>query len=200
MNRKITGIFAAIVIIVGSWYIGRELFPHSAGFDATPALTAGRLLADETAKSLNDHGNVVAIIEKDNGEAFGVAHSEWEAFRSELKKHPGIALAAPEIVPPSADGMSGCSNPVFKEILDRHTEANAIVFLTPFPAWGWFSTRGQLPEIRERKVLVLTRSSPTAKLAYGGYLDNHLFTVLVLYNGIDTPKVYTPKTVDSLPE
>ena len=197
MNRKIIAVIASLVILVAGVCLWRTLRPSAGNqFDGGIPVGVGQVLAEETAKAVQDHGRVVAVIGKAAQESFGVAPTEWATFRTELKKHPGVIIDATEVDPPDTDGMPGCSAAAFNDILERHSQADAIIFFMALPSWHFFSTKVALPPPPTAKIIVMGGlMTSTPKIYYTGYFTSKLLSVLLIGRVAAAPdQIAEPKT------
>jgi len=214
VNRPFIAIVVSIVIVGAGISLWRTLRPISDRFDPTTSLAVGQVLAEETAKAIQNKGQVVAVLSKHHQEPVGAAHAEWQAFRDELKKHPGIALTATE-APPDPEGLPGLSPAAFKEILERHSQVAAIVFFEPLPSWR--RMEGALPPPPTARVIALGLPLLSPKNEFTGYFTQNLLAVLLCrqlnrgpnyVNTSPTPRerfhneyqIITPQNYETLPE
>ena len=140
----------------------------------------------------------------------------WNVFRNELKKYSNIQIAAIEIVKPEPEmGFLGCSAAAFLQILSRHTDAAAIVFLTDLPEW--LTVNEGIPRPFPTKILATDTMGKLTQRHYAGYFNSGSLAALIGANlapiGVPAarPKtarewfdqhyqVYTPQNFDALPE
>ncbi|MCG3148975.1 MAG: hypothetical protein PCFJNLEI_02427 [Verrucomicrobiae bacterium] len=205
-----------LVILGAGVHLVRNLWPVADKFDPTTALAIGQILAEETTAAIQNKGRVVAVISELHQAPTGAAHVEWKMFREELKKHPAIELVATEI-PENTDGIPECSSGPFKEILERHAQVDAIVFLLPLPPWSWLETRGAIPASPAAQVIALGGAPFSAKQHFTGYFTHRVLSVLLCQRrerGSDqivnpqTPRehlhneyqIFTPQNYEMLPE
>lgn len=181
MQRKLIATTASLLIIVSVVSIWLTLRPSSGSFEARPSVGVGEILAEKTARAIQDKGKIVAVV----AEAYRIRGSEsqvqWEAFQVELKKHTGISLVTTEVVQPGqGDGMPGCPVTVFKDLLVKHANVDAIVFFMSLPDWRWLQNRGSIPEQLIPKIFVRDDASVSPKNHYGGYFARGLLAMLVM--------------------
>ena len=91
----------------------------------------GQALADQTAQAVQDHGQIVAVINAPHQVPGEPLHAVWEGFQNELKQHPGVTLAITEVLSDDGTGIppgAGCSRDQLKQIIENHAGASAIVF------------------------------------------------------------------------
>ena len=194
-----------LVALVSLWFMFRSPIPP---VNRAIFTSLGQVLAQETATAIHDRGQIVAVI-ADGYETSGtVLQPQWKAFTSELKKHSSISLAKPEIVPPGNHLPLG-------EILDRHTQAGAIVFYVDPPTsvdLDAVASRSALP-----KLIAIGNPDLPAKNYYGHYLNSGMLAALIIPRSIPsaapaaepkTPRewfdryyqLYAPQNFDTLPE
>ena len=80
-------------------------------FDPAPFVGVGQVLAEEATQAVHDQGRLVAVLTAAHQERGSSPNLEWEAFRTELKKHPAVILEATEVIPPdTGEVVNGCSS------------------------------------------------------------------------------------------
>ncbi|MCG3148983.1 MAG: hypothetical protein PCFJNLEI_02435 [Verrucomicrobiae bacterium] len=190
---------AGLVIVIAGVSVWRTLRPISDKFDPTHSLASGQLLAQETAKAIQGQGWVVPVISPDHQQTGGAAHAEWQAFQAVLRKHPGIQLTAPEILTKLED-LPGCSGATFTDILARHSQAGAIVFLTPLQSW--LQMKESPPAPPTARIIVQSLPVYSAKNAFAGYFEQKFISVLLyrgLAGGSADYQIFTPDNFHDLP-
>jgi len=221
-KSKVAGTIAGLLIVgalVALWF---EFRPATQSVDRTPIVGKmtgmGDVLAEETVKAVHGKGRIVVVTPQDPAIAGRWPDDRWETFQRELKKHTAINIIATEIVP--ADGADGpppgCSRAAFQTLLERHAQADAIVFFMNLPDWERVETT--IPQLAKLKIIVVDdhRRGPP-KRNYAGYFVNGILAALIGERTANedqpasqpkTPRewfdkfyqVYTPQNYESLPE
>src|ERR1041384_7499304 len=128
MRRLIIAGIATLVIACSLFFLRSRGVLSSPTIKPDPYIGIGQVLAQETAKLIEDHGRIGVFItdyyqDKDNPLA-----NEWNAFREELKKHPSVELAATEIIPSGEiTPDTAVSYERFQELVKKHSKLNALV-------------------------------------------------------------------------
>ena len=220
MNAKMISLGCGAILLIGSAVLWRELRPPVAKIDRTQTLLAstavGQVLAEDAAKIIQGRGSIVVVSEHPLELDRTSPDGRWNVLREELKRYPGIRIAALEIVKPEPEGgMPGCPAAAFLQILNRHTDASAILFLTDLP--DWLTVRAGIPQHLAPKVLALDTMGQLTQRHYARYFTMGTLTELIGSNlkssstPITQPKtprewfdqhyqVYTPQNFDTLPE
>jgi len=228
-QRKITVIVASLLIVgslVSIWMRLRPPPPLQLDWKPIIAIQTGlgERLAEETVKTVNDHGRIVLVTNFDHSR--GRTDYCWAAFQKELKKHGAIRIVATEVVTydPAKDGpVLGCPRPTFQTLLARHAQTDALVFFIALPRWAGESV---IPPHLAARIIALDQQSMAGNAGhasmqkqYTGYFTSGILSALIL-PGIRTepaspppaqPKtprewfdqhyqVYTPQSVESLPD
>ena len=208
MQPKTIAIVASVVLLAALVSLRFTLRPSMPKVNPSILTSLGQVLAQETASAVHDRGQVVAVV-ADAYDQFGtVLRDQWKAFADELKKHPSVSLAAPEIRQPGSHTPLG-------EVLDRHPQASAVVFFVDAPdalELEAVAIRPSLP-----KIVAVGNPDVPAKNYYGNFLTSGLLAALIIPRSISdvtqstelkTPRewvdryyqVYTPQNFDILPE
>lgn len=195
-QTKTTVVIASVVLLGAAVAIWQTF--RAPAINQQPFLGVGQVLAEQTAKLLQDRGRVVAVITADHQQPGNPLHTQWEAFQGELKKHSGITMAATEtIVPdpndPQAD-TAACSLAAFASVLERHAQADAIVFFVGLPGWHWLEERNLVPRSIGSKIIVLGSTSIGAKQHYEPYFLKEIVSVLVIRWASSPSSTAKPRT------
>lgn len=215
-RRKIILVIASLAIVVSLWIVWLNLRSPKPQFDPTPLIKrqigVGQALAGETVKAVQDQGRIVIVTPYDQKNPHW-RNDCWKAFQAELAKHPGIHIEPPEIVSLNLNG--NCKKDKFKELLQRHASANAIVFFCGLP--DWTDAQSSLSAPGSTKILVVDDASDgLGQWQYSGYLSSGFVKALIYASGIassnvvvqpQTPRewfetyyrVYTPENYQTLP-
>jgi len=168
----------------------------------------GLVLAQEAATAAHDQGQIVAVIAADHQQAGTVMHAQWRAFTGELKKHPAIHLAEPEVATPGNHVPLG-------ELLDRHLQARVIVFFVDPPDlrdWNAVASRTTVP-----KIVAVGNPDLTARGHYAQAFNKGILAAVIFPRSVPaaapaadpkTPRawfdqsyqIYTPQNFATLPE
>ncbi|MCG3147519.1 MAG: hypothetical protein PCFJNLEI_00959 [Verrucomicrobiae bacterium] len=182
MQRPLKILSVVVVLLVALILIGRSLRPAMPALDRSRFISLGHRLAEETSRTIQGKGQVVAVLE---GAAFGDVHSplhdQWKSFQQELARQSGISLAPPEVLPPDPNDIipgAGSSRHQLKETLAKHAAADAIVFFFALPDWSLVAP--QLPAHVTAKILVADNQAGAAKRRYENYFGNGFLSVLIL--------------------
>jgi len=215
-RQNITVVITILILVLCGLSIWRTLRPIPDTFETNSFVGSGQGLADETAKAVQDRGEVVAVITTTHEEKGSSLSFVWNAFRDELKKHPGIKLTVQMLPPDQGEGVPGCSSVAFKEVLEQHTQAAAIVFFMSLPDWRWLQMKVAVPQVSS-KIIVLADAPPFPKSHYAGYFTSGVLSALIIQrrgsnpNHVAKPKtprewfaneyeVFTPQNYEALPE
>ncbi|MCG3147370.1 MAG: hypothetical protein PCFJNLEI_00809 [Verrucomicrobiae bacterium] len=219
MPRKITAIIASFVLVVALVFIWRTIRPSPPAIHQAPRIGAGEVLAEETVKAVRNQGRVVVVTVGEPTQKRAPADARLDAFRKELRKHSSISHSATEFVWPDArvnEALPGCSSGAFGELLQRHANATALVFLIGLPSWE--SVSAIIPQGRSPKFIVMdTPLDALKKSHYRGYFASGLLSALIVprrENSSDhvtnpkTPRewfhneyqIFTRENYESLPE
>ena len=220
MNAKTTGFVCGLVLLVAAGALWLQFRPPPVKIDRTQTLNAstgvGHVLAEETANLIQGRGAVVVVAEHALELDRNGPDVRWNVFRDELKKSPNIQIAATELVKPEPEmGFLGCSASAFLQILSRHADAAAIVFLTDLPEW--LTVSDGIPRHLTTKLLALDTMGKLSQRHYAGYFTSGSLAELIGANlaPIGVPaaqaktarewfdqhyQIYTPQNFDTLPE
>ncbi|MCG3147366.1 MAG: hypothetical protein PCFJNLEI_00805 [Verrucomicrobiae bacterium] len=215
-RQNITVVITILIVVLCGLSIWRTLRPISDKFETNSFVGSGQGLADTTAQAVQNRGEVVAVITTAHQEQGSSLSFVWDAFRAEFKKHAGITLTIQMLPPDQGEGVPGCSSVAFKEILEQHSQASAIVFFMSLPDWRWLQTKVVVPHI-SAKVIVLAEAPPFPKSHYTGYFTSGILSGLITQrrggapNHVPKPKtprewfhneyqIFTPQNYESLPE
>ena len=208
MPPKTIAIIASSVLLAALMSLWFTLRSPQPAVNRSIFTSLGQVLAQTTATAVHDRGQVVAVIADCYAESGNVVHDQWRAFAGELKKHPAISLAAPELIPP------GQHTPLV-EILDRHPQARTIVFFVDPPTTLDMEASASRPTVPPL-VVVGNPDLPT-KNYYGQFLTSGLVAAVIIPRSVPavappaplkTPRewfdryyqLYTPQNFDMLPE
>ncbi len=226
-QRTVVTIIASLVILgslVSLWLMFR---PHPVKYDRSPIIALatglGEVLAEETVQAVHDHGRIVLVNDYYRTQGIGEEYDYAATFQRELKKHANISLVATETVRPiPGEGRwTSCPVTVFKDLLERYAQTDAIVFLIDPPDWD--IAHALIPSAVKAKIIVVDNSAPTvgslgvpAKTRYGSYFSSDLLSLLISPKKTTaapstaprTPRewfdsryqVYTPANYTTLPE
>ena len=90
MQRQITVVVASVVLIGSVVVLWRTIRSTPDQFDPAPFVGVGQVLAEEATQAVHDQGRLVAVLTAAHQERGSSPNLEWEAFRTELKKHPAV--------------------------------------------------------------------------------------------------------------
>ncbi len=179
-RRIITIIVASLLIAGGGAFIWFHLHSDANRFDRPLMRGVGEVLAEETAKAIQDHGQIVVVISHVHRERGTPENIQWETFAAELQKHPTITIAVTqEVGPDPLEGLAGCPSAALKQIFEQHGQGDAIVFLMELPQWRWVERKVVLPSIKS-KVIVLANTALMPKSQYEGYFSKGILSTLIL--------------------
>ena len=219
MNRKIIvavccGVLGAVLVAIWLWSqpaVVRVPQAETKGIQTG----LGLVLAEEVAKGVPAHGRVVVITAFTPAQLKARSNYLWNTFASELEKR-SLSITTTESVLNNAwdSGALTADRAAFKELLDRHANADALVFLVDLPEWGQMVA--VLPaQYNGPKIIALDSVRQQMKPRYGGYFTSGMLAALigpstrpVLQAQPKTPRewfdkfyqVYTPQNYESLPE
>ena len=208
MQTKTTAIIAGMILIAALASLWFTLGSSPPKVNPMIHNSLGQVLAQEAAQAIHDQGEVVAVIVDAHQQSGAVLHDQWQAFTGELKKHPAIHLAVPEIASLGGHVPLG-------EILDRHTPASAIVFFVDPPDSGDLAAAANRPMVA--KIVAVGNPDLPTKNYYGRFLTSGLLAALIIPRPFSdltqsaqpkTPRewfdkyyqVYTPLNFATLPE
>lgn len=219
MSRKLVVLIAGLALALAVFSIWRVMHPSFPKVDRAPMIGSasgiGFVLAEETARIVPPSGKIVLVTDHDHDRGDRPLDYRWQTFLEELKKRGSFTIVATEIVAPDpAEGMPGCSSDRFVEIVRRHAEVDAIIFFIDLPEW--LRVNWQVPQ-HSAKILAVDTQGSQLRARYHGYLSSGTASVVIGSNGAgdtgrpekpQTPRewfdrffqVYTPKSMDTLPD
>ena len=139
----------------------------------------GLVLAEETAKVVPAHGRVVVITTFTPTQLKARSNYLWNTFASELEKR-SLSITTTESVLNSAwnSGSLTADQAAFKELLERHATADALVFFVDLPDWGQIVAA--LPaQYSGPKIIAMDSVRQQMKPRYGGYFTSGMVAALI---------------------
>jgi hypothetical protein len=180
MQSKTTAIIAGVVLLaalVALWLQSGISQPNIKG---SPFQTLGQVLAEEAAKAIQDHGQVVAVPIDPHGQSSAIWQEQWAAFTDELKKHPSITLAAPE--------FTDLDRPIpLADFLQQHAQAGVIVFFVDPQSWNDLDSVPN-PQTAPKIVAVGNPDLP-AKTVYTRFFTSGILAALILPHPLSSYQV-----------
>lgn len=219
MERKTTAILASVALLISLtsiwWRYGRATLK----IDHAQFRYIGQVVATETTHSIKDQGTVVAVIDAGCEATGSTQFDYWQGFCNELKKQTAITLSATERVqsdPADGSGSMGCSSAAYKELLERHADASAIVFFVGLPNWPWLKQNALIPARKPAHILVVD-TAPTNLGLYRDFFMNDYLSKLIAPRIAPSPpseaepktprqwfdryfQIFTPQNYEALPE
>ena len=220
MNRKITvavccGVLA--LALVALWFWSRSdvvRVPQAETKGIQSGL--GQVLAAEVAKVAPAHGRVVVITVFTPAQLKARSNYLWNTFASELEKR-SLSITSERVLNNAWDsGSLTADRAAFRELLDRHATADALVFLVDLPEWGQMVA--VLPsQSTGPKIIALDSIRQQMKPRYGGYFTSGMVAALIATRSVPaaapvaqpkTPRewfdkfyqIYKPQNFEALPE
>ena len=189
-RKKVTVIAIAVIAIslVSLFFTMCESTPK---INPLPFIGLGEVLADESAKVINDHGTIVPIVANYHTSGNTPMTYEWKTFAKELKKHAGVKLAEPIIVKidEATTGEPGISRADFENLVGKNASAGALVFFVGLPPWE-ANNPLTLPTGAPKIIAVHNSPQPTKP-----YFANSIATLLITPRQTPEEKVMgEPKT------
>ncbi len=176
----VAGICLALIALSLLWIATRSCScAPSVGTKPSDAL--GTVVAEETAKLLQERGKVVVLAMK------GRQVAEVEAFEKRLKKFSGVSIAATEYFEVTSE-LPNVPGDVFVSLLKRYPQADAIVSFGGTPAFTADHVSA-LPEKLPKIIAVSWSISGVRKL-----LETHILQMAVLPR-LTAPPTKKPKTM-----
>ncbi|MCG3146681.1 MAG: hypothetical protein PCFJNLEI_00115 [Verrucomicrobiae bacterium] len=183
VQRKILVVVATLVLVIALASIWRRLQPATHKIDRAPIIGAaagiGEALARETLDAVHHQGRLIIVTDHDPVGVDVPRDYRWEAFQAELKQQKGVTIAGSEVVEfdPDEPMVSGCSSAALKQILNRHADVAAIVFLIDLPEWA--RVAGALPQNITAKIIAVDNQGISLRSHYSGYFSSGLLTALI---------------------
>jgi len=202
-----------VLLILGSLFSLRSYVGSpSSEIKRDPYIGLGQVLAQETAKLIDDQGRVGVVIADFHQDKSHPMASEWNAFRDELKQHRSIELATTEVI--SSEEITpewAISAERFEELLKAHSDLKGMVFFVGLPLWDTKKPFGLPPA--SPKII----ATPGPRRPLKPYFTSGAVSVLIVprFSGSINPKlkpktsrewfdmlyeVYTTQNSDSLPD
>ena len=218
MNRNIIAGICSVALLGSLVFLWRYYHPSGVKVSRTEVINVqtgfGQVLAEETAKAVQDRGHIV-VVTTDPPERFkSRANSHWHAFATELEKHNAIQITATEGVTFEMDsGQLYCPRGAFKDIWERHKDADALVFFVDLPEWA--AVAEVVSQSGKPKLIAADNAGVLTKVHYGGYFTSGILAALIGKPAQLVPpsqpktarewfdkfyQVYTPQNSDMLPE
>lgn len=218
MRTKLTILIACLVLVVASISLIRYFWHPVPVISRDRFIGVGEVLAQETAKLLQDHGRIVVVLDDQLKNPKNPVNGQWEAFQKELTRHPGITISDKKTVDADPNEIRAwCPADSFEDILTRNAKADAIVFFVGLADWSLLAARGRTPQAVSAKVIVGENFGTPSKNEYGGYFSSGVLAILIAGRigpgGPDGAKprsprewfdryyqIYTRENYESLPE
>jgi len=177
-DRKATVSIAGGVLIVALVAIWMQTRSATLTTDHALFGSIGQVTALETATTVHNHGQILAVIDWSYKISGGPHFDVWQAFQRELKKHSEITLLAPvssEVE--HGDGSPGCSSSAFKNLMEQNADVDAIVFFISLPYWNRLQQTQRIPQRLPPQVIVVDTGLPLGH--YADYFANGYVTMLI---------------------
>lgn len=180
-NHPALTICALCTIVVGSWFLWRQLMPPSPAHHQQLLTGIGAGLAGEVVQQVHDRGEIVIVVDKAQVHGGVPANVPLTELQQQLRRLQGISVRATEIIPQVVveDRMTpSCSAAEFIEIIRRHPAADAVVFLVPLPEWTRVSTA--MEQVSRPKLIAFDPATQQVRGRYAGYFERGLLVSLVI--------------------
>jgi len=174
-RKQILAVVAVLVIIGSLVSLYFTMVPSAPKINRQPFIGLGQVLAEETAKTLSDRGRVTLVIADYHQKGGTPMNDQYEHFRSTLKKHSGVEIAATEVVVPDETmATSGLTVQQFDDLLKKHSSVSALVIFVGLPGLDEQPTL-QVPDRHPKLIAIQTSSSPAKP-----YFERGIAEVLIL--------------------
>ena len=135
-RRKKVTLIAVSVIIVSLFSLFFTMYEGAPKINHAPFIGLGEVLADETAKAIDNHGTVIPVLANYHTTGSTPLTDEWKTFAKEIKKHSGVTLANPVIVKlDETTGEPALARADFDNLVEKNSAAGAVVFFVGLPLW-----------------------------------------------------------------
>ena len=136
-RRKKVTVIAIVVIAISLVSLFFTMCESTPQINPLPFIGLGEVLADESAKAVDDHGTIVPVVADYHTTGSSPMTYEWKTFAKEIKKHAGVKMAAPIVIKidEAATGDPGISRANFENLVEKNASAGALVFFVGLPAW-----------------------------------------------------------------
>ena len=220
MQRRLPVILLLIVLLAAGLIIWQRVFGGRPKIDRAPmigqASGIGMVLADETLTGLPANAKLVLVTDYDHKREPRRRDYRWEVFREELRRRAPTVMQQVEIVQADpSEGLPGCPSAAFRDLLERHADADVLVFFVDPPDWAQIQAR--LPSRRPGRILAVESFGHSLRNRFAGYFVNNFLTALIASNGGPPSggplpprnprewfdlyyRVYTPQNYETLPE
>ncbi len=211
MKRPLLALISILVIIASGVSIYLSQRSPTARVNLKPFEGVGQVGAESTSKLLNGSGRLVLV-------AYDAKSSPLEAsvtaFTAELKKFPGLSVAATERVSMKMEEMAmpemGLKATEYLRIVQKHGDADAIVSFVGGPSFPNQDYR-QVPERRPKFVVLSGYTPQTKSLMQAGVVNLAIVPRFEPQKAEAEPKtarewferffmVVTPANMDKLPD